>query len=182
MCINIKLWNFFRENDPPQSMFKSSKQTNKSRKIAPLRITAQIFWNFQRNGAKHLIFQLEFPVFFLFSSSTIKASILQATHLVSWQEGIATLIYDAWCPALSVFCCSVTPGMRWRPSANMAKFQVIYNKSPGFLTNLISQGLNYSLVQTVLFVLFNQSLGRCRFGNCPTVFWLLSIEEVWWYS
>ena len=33
--------------------------------------------------------------------------------------------------------------------ANMAKFQVIYNESPGFLTNLISQGLNCSLVQTV---------------------------------
>ena len=54
----------------------------------------------------------------------------------------------------------------------MAKFQVIFNEFPGFLTNLISQGLNSSLVQTVFFFfffsLFNQSLARFRFGNCPS--------------
>ena len=52
----------------------------------------------------------------------------------------------------------------------MAKVQVIYNESPGFLTNLISQGLNCSLVQTVFFSLFNQSLGRVVLGNVPLSF------------
>ena len=45
----------------------------------------------------------------------------------------------------------------------MAKFQVIYNESPGFLTNLISQGLNCSLVQTVFFFSFQSELRSLSF-------------------
>ena len=52
----------------------------------------------------------------------------------------------------------------------MAKVQVIYDESPGFLTNLISQGLNCSLVQTVFFFSFQSEFRSCRFGKCPTVF------------
>ena len=53
----------------------------------------------------------------------------------------------------------------------MAKFQVIFNEFPGFLTNLISQGLNSSLVQTVVFFFLfsNQSLARFCFGKCPSL-------------
>ena len=54
-CINIKLWNLrWWENETLQSISKSAEQTQKSKKIASLRITAHILFSeasYEQNGA-----------------------------------------------------------------------------------------------------------------------------------
>ena len=54
-CINIKLWSLrWWENETLQSRYKSAEQTQKSRKIASLRITAHILFSeasYEQNGA-----------------------------------------------------------------------------------------------------------------------------------
>ena len=69
-CINIKLWNLrWRENETLQSISKSAEQTQKSKKIASLRVTAHILFSeasYEQNGANwgepFEFFQPGFPV------------------------------------------------------------------------------------------------------------------------